>query len=107
MRTGQTDAWAEELDRLLVEEFADSRAIERQFCDREVAASARDRTLVQTPSQEGRFYCSIQAASAAADFMSSSIAACPCSLGANAVPSLVLGGALHRRQCWNRSMRYR
>lgn len=56
IRTGETDACADELDRLLASEFQDSRSIERGFCDREITRGARDRTANSSPSQEDQFY---------------------------------------------------
>jgi hypothetical protein len=55
-RTGQTDAWAEELDRLLAGEFQGTRAIQRGFYDRETTLGTREWAAVSRPSQEDRFY---------------------------------------------------
>lgn len=79
LRTLQTDAYAEELDRLLACEFQDTRPIDRGFCSRESTAGARDQTAISKPSQEDQFYLHrLQTCGQPVEFAVSLQATCEC-----------------------------
>lgn len=55
IRTGQADAHAQELDRLLARELQDTRVLERGFSGPEATMEVQDRPVAR-PSQADQFY---------------------------------------------------